>query len=133
MVMQHGADATPPVWGGRPSAQHAKIGDEVQAADPETGEAGPRTVTALIKGQGEKQLVDLIVDTDGTKGTKAGHLTATDGHPFWVPALHQWVEAGDIQPGQWLQISAGTWVQITAAQYRAEAATVYNLTVDGGW
>ncbi|WUW19284.1 polymorphic toxin-type HINT domain-containing protein [Streptomyces sp. NBC_01463] len=120
--------------GSRKPIKDIKIDDRVQAADPETGEAGPRTVTALIKGQGEKQLVDLIVDTDGTKGTKGtktGHLTATDGHPFWVPALHEWVEAGDLQPGQWLQTSAGTWVQITATQHRAEAATVYNLTVDG--
>ncbi|MEE4494958.1 RHS repeat-associated core domain-containing protein [Streptomyces sp. BE230] len=90
-----------------------KIGDKVQAADPETGAAGTRTVTALIKGQGEEQLVDLVVDTDGSNGTKTGNITATDGHPFWVPDLHQWVQAGDLQPGQWLQTSAGTWVQIT--------------------
>ncbi|MEU3855609.1 hypothetical protein [Streptomyces sp. NPDC029554] len=35
-------------------------------------------------------------------------ITATDGHPFWVPALHQWIEAGDLQAGQSLQTSAGT-------------------------
>lgn len=116
--------------GTRKPIKDIKVGDKVQAADPETGEAGPRTVTALIKGQGEKQLVDLIVDTDGTKGTKTGSITATEGHPFWVPALHQWVEAGELQPGQWLQTSAGTWVQITATQHRVRSTAVHNLTVD---
>ncbi|WP_443066115.1 RHS repeat-associated core domain-containing protein [Streptomyces sp. NBC_00523] len=116
--------------GTRKLIKDVKIGDRVQAADPESGEAGPRTVTALIKGQGEKRLVDLIVDTDGTKGRKTGSITATDGHPFWIPALHQWVEAGELQPGQWLQTSAGTWVQLTATQHRTQSTTVYNLTVD---
>jgi hypothetical protein len=41
---------------------------------------------------------------------------ATAHHPFWVPQLHRWVDATDLQSGQWLQTSAGTWVQITADQ-----------------
>ncbi|MFD9601968.1 RHS repeat-associated core domain-containing protein [Streptomyces sp. NPDC059970] len=104
-----------------------KIGDKVLSADPETGETGPRTVTALIEGNGEKRFVDLTIATDHTK---ASSITATDGHPFWVPALHQWVEAGDLKAGQWLQTSAGTWVQITATHHRTQSTRVYNLTVD---
>jgi hypothetical protein len=51
------------------------------------------------------------VDTDGPHGDQTGVLTATDGHPFWVPQLHRWVKATDLQPGQWLQTSAGLkWV-----------------------
>ncbi|MEU8702411.1 polymorphic toxin-type HINT domain-containing protein [Streptomyces sp. NPDC048680] len=107
-----------------------KIGDKVLAADPETGEAGTRTVTALIQGNGDKQLVDLTIGTGHTKGAKTGTLTATDGHPFWVPALHQWVEAGNLKAGEWLQTSAGTWVQVTAVKHRTESTAVYNLTVD---
>ncbi|MFF1919425.1 RHS repeat-associated core domain-containing protein [Streptomyces sp. NPDC058221] len=107
-----------------------KIGDKVQAADPETGEEGARTVTALIEGNGEKQLVDLTIDTGGMRGAKTGGITATDGHPFWVPKLHQWVEAGELKAGQWLQTSAGTWVQVAAIRHRAHSTTVYNLTVD---
>ncbi|WLQ45627.1 RHS repeat-associated core domain-containing protein (plasmid) [Streptomyces laculatispora] len=107
-----------------------KVGDKVQAADPETGEAGTRTVTALIEGNGDKQLVDLTIDTGRTKGAKTGTLTATDGHPFWVPALHQWVEVGDLKAGQWLQTSAGTWVQVAAVKHRTDSTEVYNLTVD---
>ncbi|WP_229867478.1 polymorphic toxin-type HINT domain-containing protein [Streptomyces gelaticus] len=69
------------------------------------------------------------MDTGQTQNAKTGNITATDGHPFWVPSLHQWVEAGDLKAGQWLQTSAGTWVQITASQHQTQATKVYNLTV----
>ncbi len=117
--------------GTRKAIKDVSIGDTVVATDPKTGETGPRKVTALIKGKGRKQLVDVTVDTDGPKGGKTGTVTATDGHPFWVPRLHRWINAGDLTAGQWLQTSAGTWVQITAVSRRTEQASVYNLTVDG--
>ncbi|MCS0600070.1 HINT domain-containing protein [Streptomyces sp. LP11] len=57
-------------------------------------------------------------------------VTATDGHPFWVPALHAWLRATDLQPGNWLRTSAGTRVQITAVhRWTASSATVHDLTV----
>ncbi|WP_351230143.1 RHS repeat-associated core domain-containing protein [Streptomyces sp. NPDC002133] len=112
--------------GTRKPIKDIKVGDEVPATDPETGETGPRKVTALIQGTGEKQLVDITIDTDGL----AGELTATDGHPFWVPELRQWVDAADLKAGQWLQTSAGTYVQISALGHRREHQTVYNLTVE---
>ncbi|MEV6143643.1 polymorphic toxin-type HINT domain-containing protein [Streptomyces sp. NPDC051992] len=116
--------------GTRKSIKDIKTGDRVLATDPQSGETGPRTVTALIEGNGEKQLVDLTIDTGQAQNTKNGHITATEGHPFWVPALHQWVEAGSLKAGQWLQTSAGTWVLITATKHRAQSTKVYNLTVD---
>ncbi|MGQ4479328.1 RHS repeat-associated core domain-containing protein [Streptomyces sp. SAS_276] len=116
--------------GTRKRIKDVAIGDMVIATDPDTGESGPRKVTALIKGTGDKQLVDITLDADGPAGTKTGTITATDGHPFWVPALHQWVEAGNLAAGQWLQTSAGTWVQITAVHHRTQTTSVYNLTVD---
>ncbi|WP_405895230.1 polymorphic toxin-type HINT domain-containing protein (plasmid) [Streptomyces sp. NBC_01527] len=104
-----------------------KIGDKVLATDPETGETGPRAVTALIKGSGEKQLVDITA-TDPTGAND--RLTATDGHPFWVPELREWLPAGSLKPGQSLQTGAGTRVQITAVDRRTDQAAVHNLTVD---
>ncbi|MFF9662122.1 polymorphic toxin-type HINT domain-containing protein, partial [Streptomyces althioticus] len=57
-------------------------------------------------------------------------VTATDGHPFWVPELGEWLDATDLQPGQWLRTSAGTHVQITAIErWTSLGATVHNLTV----
>ena len=57
-------------------------------------------------------------------------MTATDGHPFWVPELGEWIDATDLQAGQWLQTGSGTWVQITAIQrWTTDRAVVHNLTV----
>ncbi|MDK0520034.1 polymorphic toxin-type HINT domain-containing protein [Streptomyces sp. ML-6] len=110
--------------GTRKPIKDIQIGDEVLATDPETGETGSRPVTALIKGTGDKQLVDITLDTGASHS-----LTATDGHPFWVPALNRWIEADELTAGQWLRTSSGTWVQITAVTRRTTSTTVYNLTV----
>ncbi|MFG3285304.1 polymorphic toxin-type HINT domain-containing protein [Streptomyces sp. NPDC048111] len=115
---------------GTPKAiQSIKVGDTVIAADPETGASGPRAVTALIEGTGDKQLVDITVN-DGAGNVRTTPVTATDGHPFWSPELHRWVPAGELKAGQWLQTGTGTWVQITAVHPHAEVGQVYNLTVD---
>ncbi|MFJ6655164.1 HYD1 signature containing ADP-ribosyltransferase family protein [Streptomyces sp. NPDC091377] len=107
-----------------------KAGDVVKATDPETGKTYDRKVTAEIKGKGAKQLVKITLDTDGASGTKTASATATDGHPFWVPALRDWIDATDLKPGQWLQTSAGTRVQVTALKrWTAPNQTVHNLTV----
>lgn len=111
--------------GTRKPIKDIKVGDQVLATDPGTGESSPRPVTALIKGTGEKQLVDITL-ADGKTST----LTATDGHPFWVPGLGRWIDADELTTGQWLQTSNGTWVQIAAVTHRTKQATVYNLTVD---
>ncbi|MFK0116159.1 polymorphic toxin-type HINT domain-containing protein [Streptomyces sp. NPDC090994] len=102
-------------------------GDKVLATDPETGETAVETVTAEILGKGVKHLVKVEITTpDGT----TAEVTATDGHPFWVPELGDWIDATDLKTGQWLRTSAGTYVQITAIErWTAQRATVHNLTV----
>ncbi len=103
-----------------------QVGDEVLAADPETGEQGPREVTHLIAGGGGKTLVDVSVD-DGSGDIAS--VTATDQHPFWVPD-QGWTAAIDLEPGSWLQTSAGVWVQVTAVDaYTVVEQDVHNLTV----
>lgn len=106
-----------------------KIGDEVLATDPKTGKTTVKKVTAEIKGEGLKHLVKITLRTDGKKHGKTGSVTATDGHPFWVPELQEWVDATDLQPGQWLRTSAGTRVQITAVGRWTQQSAVHNLTV----
>ncbi|MFG2794460.1 RHS repeat-associated core domain-containing protein, partial [Streptomyces sp. NPDC048419] len=117
--------------GTRKPIKDVAVGDTVMATDPETGNTGPRKVTALIKGEGEKHLVDITLDTDGHARAKTSTITATDGHPFWVPQLHRWVEASNLAAGQWLQTSSGTWVQIKAVRHHTQQASVNNLTVEG--
>ncbi|WOX21439.1 RHS repeat-associated core domain-containing protein [Streptomyces solicathayae] len=112
------------------SIKDIQVGDQVLATDPETGETGPRAVTALIQGTGDKQLVDITVDTDGVGGSETAKLTATDGHPFWAAEAGQWTKASDLKTGQWLQTSSGTWIQVAAVNPKTASTTVYNLTVD---
>ncbi|MEU6865675.1 ricin-type beta-trefoil lectin domain protein [Streptomyces sp. NPDC046876] len=104
-------------------------GDRVLATDPETGETVAKDVTATILGEGEKNLVEVTV-TDNETGTASDVITATDKHPFWVVDLAEWVDATDLQPGQWLRTSTGTHVQVAAVKrYTARQAKVHNLTV----
>ncbi|WP_308050725.1 ricin-type beta-trefoil lectin domain protein [Streptomyces sp. TRM72054] len=116
--------------GSTKAIKDVKVGDKVVATDPETGETRVETVTAEILGKGVKHLVKVTVDVDGTKGTKTAEVTATDGHPFWVQELGEWIDATDLKSGEWLRTSAGTYVQITAVErWTAPDATVHNLTV----
>lgn len=104
-------------------------GDKVLATDPETGETVEKSVTDTIIGTGEKNLVSISIDTDGAAGHDVASVTATDGHPFWVPSLRTWIDATKLSPGQWLRTSSGTHVQITAVTRWTQQATVHNLTV----
>ncbi|GAA4593682.1 hypothetical protein GCM10023194_58560 [Planotetraspora phitsanulokensis] len=107
-----------------------ELGDKVLATDAETGKTEAKPVTDLIKGEGDKNLVEITVDTDGKKGGKTGKITATDGHPFWVSELGEWVDAKDLKAGMWLRTSSGTYVQITAIKkWTAHHQRVHNLTI----
>jgi hypothetical protein len=94
----------------------------------------------VVQGSGEVGQVGADSETEGEQAGQSGIpgpvtagdvVIATDGHPFWVPDLEQWVDAIDLTPGMWLQTSAGTWVQVSAVQTWTQAATVHNLTVQG--
>jgi DNA polymerase II large subunit len=110
--------------------EDVKVGDKVVATDPTTGKTTSEAVTDTITGTGEKHLVRITIDVDGKRGGKTGVVTATDHHPFWVPALKRWVDAGKLKPGMWLQTGAGTYVQITAIRAWTQHRQVHNLTVD---
>lgn len=111
--------------------ENVKIGDKVVATDAESGRTEVKPVTALITGRGTKRLVKITMDVDGDRGAAADAITATDNHPFWAPAFRQWLTAGQLQPGMWLQTSAGTYVQVSAVSSWTTTELVYNLTVDG--
>ncbi|WP_406488868.1 polymorphic toxin-type HINT domain-containing protein [Streptomyces phaeochromogenes] len=113
--------------GSAKNIEDLRVGDEVLATDPETGKTAPQEVTAELLSEGVKNLVKIAVEDErGSRQT----VTATDNHPFWVTDLRQWVDAGDLKPGQRLRTSAGTLVQIEAIQRWTQIARVHNLTVD---
>ncbi|WP_371617575.1 RHS repeat-associated core domain-containing protein [Streptomyces sp. NBC_00454] len=105
------------------------IGDEVVATNAESGATTAQPVVAQIIGEGQKNLVEITIDTDGSAGDASEKLTATDGHPFWAPSLDRWLKATDLTAGQWLQTSSGTWVQVTEIQRWTQQKKVRNLTV----
>ncbi|WP_245380808.1 RHS repeat-associated core domain-containing protein [Kibdelosporangium banguiense] len=102
-------------------------GDLVLATNPETGVTEVRPVVATIIGEGEKNLVELTVDT----GTQTGTVVATDGHPFWAPDLKEWVTAGELHAGSMLQTATGTQVRVVGTRAWTAQQQVRNLTVDG--
>ena len=58
-------------------------------------------------------------------------ITATDGHPFWVNDQGQWVDAGDLEPGDRLLLADGSTTAVEATVSGAAKQRVHNLTVDG--
>lgn len=74
-------------------------------------------------------MVEITIDTDGAKGDKTAKATATDGHPFWVPELGEWINATDLRSGDSLETGTGTRVRITGVKRWTQQAAVYNLTV----
>ncbi|MET9882268.1 polymorphic toxin-type HINT domain-containing protein [Streptomyces sp. NPDC006430] len=99
------------------------------ATNPESGATAAQPVVAQIFGEGQKNLVEITIDTDGAHGDASEKLTATDGHPFWAPSLDKWLKATDLTAGQWLQTSSGTWVQVTEVKRWTQHQKVRNLTV----
>ncbi|WP_103503908.1 polymorphic toxin-type HINT domain-containing protein [Streptomyces sp. SM14] len=103
--------------------EQVAVGDEVLAADPETGQIGPRTVTAEITGAGEKNLVAVTIGE--------ATITATDEHPFWSPESGEWTHATDLKPGQLLELPDRTHAPVTTLHRWTQPATVHNLTIEG--
>ncbi|MEU4365974.1 polymorphic toxin-type HINT domain-containing protein [Micromonospora chersina] len=109
--------------------EDVRAGDVVTTTDPYADVTERRQVGSTVARTGLKKLVELTVDTDGNAGGGTGRVTATADHPFWVPDLKQWVEAGDLRAGQMLRTSAGTWVQVLKTKRHSERTTVYDLSV----
>jgi RHS repeat-associated protein len=102
-----------------------KLGDEVLATDPETGETAPRKVTRLIRTEGDKYFNELSIATqDGIE-----NLTATHEHPFWSPSEDDWVPARELKPGMTLRTDEGSTVVVTGNRPFTKQARTYNLTV----
>ncbi|MER7832173.1 polymorphic toxin-type HINT domain-containing protein [Streptomyces sp. NPDC095602] len=102
-----------------------QLGDEVAAADPVTGEAGARSVSALISTESDKHFNELtIVTSEGTE-----KLTATHEHPFWSPSEGEWLEAGKLRTGMTLLTDSGQTVILAGNRSFTQQARTYNLTV----
>lgn len=97
-------------------------GDEVIAADPETGERGPRKVKEVFAHS--DTLVDLAVDGEV--------ITTTEDHPFWNATDHEFQRADRLDPGDEVLASDGRKVRVKGLVPGSQrTATAYNLSVEG--
>ncbi|GAA2913331.1 type IV secretion protein Rhs [Actinoplanes cyaneus] len=113
--------------GSTKSIDEVKLGDEVLATDPDTGETAAHEVTALHVNT-DTALADLTVETDD--GAAVVHTTQE--HPFWSQQRHRWVTTNDLLPGETLG-AAVPMAPATVDGVRAFAGQqrMFNLTVDG--
>lgn len=102
-------------------------GDEVEAADQETGKhKGSRSVTAHLVHH-DDDLVDVTIRTaDGRTST----IHTTSRHPFWDDTVHAWSAAAELRPGHLLNTATDAHVQVIEVSEQAGSADMYNLTVD---
>jgi hypothetical protein len=123
------APTTPVLMAGGKTKQIGKIkvGDHVEAADPDTGKhKGSRTVLATIVNH-DNDLVDLTIET-APGHTEVIHTTSR--HPFWDDTLHSWTPAGNLKTGHLLETATNSHVRITTVDALKGAADMYNLTVE---
>ncbi|WP_219905402.1 polymorphic toxin-type HINT domain-containing protein [Actinopolyspora mortivallis] len=111
--------------------QEVDVGDRVMATDPQTGKTEPKRVVATITGEGEKDLVEVTVDTDGEAGDETGVVIATDEHPFWVDDRGRWVDAEKLRNGDQLRTSDGELVEVTDTRQWTQTRRVHNLSIAG--
>ncbi|MEV7773311.1 RHS repeat-associated core domain-containing protein [Kitasatospora sp. NPDC086791] len=109
-------------------------GDVVMATDPQTGETHPEPVTATITTPDDKDFTDLtLTDDAGPRGPPAADqakITSTHHHPYWSETRRQWVDAGELTPGEHLRQPDGTTLTIQTVRNYPYAVTTHNLTVN---
>ncbi|WP_152990756.1 polymorphic toxin-type HINT domain-containing protein [Sphaerimonospora mesophila] len=119
--------------GTRKPIEKVEVGDRVLATDPVTGQTGPHPVVALITSEGDKNLIQITIDTDGPRGDQTGTVIATDSHPFWSEDQGHWFNAKDLRPGMRVLTSDGGdgLAVLSTSTYHRSNQRVYNLTVRG--
>jgi hypothetical protein len=100
--------------------EDVEVGDEVTAADPETGETHARRVVETY--------VHEDVPTYEVR-TTAGAVTSTEEHPFYVQGKG-WVPVRDLQPGDSLVDPKGGDVDVVSVEATGRRETVHNFEVE---
>lgn len=98
-----------------------QAGDQVYAADPETGESGARAVTRTWLHR------DTVVDLE----LAAGVVSSTEDHPFWNQTDREFQRADTLDAGDRLRTADGrTMVVRGLVAGTTRPAAAYNLTVE---
>ncbi|WP_239163583.1 polymorphic toxin-type HINT domain-containing protein [Paractinoplanes rishiriensis] len=98
-----------------------KVGDDVLATDPDTGEEGPRKVEAVWIHSDDLYTLNI----DGQP------LITTEDHPFWNFTDGRWERADELQNGDLLRTATGAQARVDGFLDKTHrVAPAYNLTVD---
>jgi len=107
--------------GTRKPISEVKVGDQVLATDPETGESGPREVLAILPH------VDRLL----TLRNSSGEIVTTEDHKYWNATGHEWQESQHLDEGDELYTADGDHVTVEGldcSTVHTDAA--YDLTID---
>ena len=102
--------------------EEIKIGDKVWAYNEANQSKSLQEVTHLIRGEGDKALVDITL-SDGEI------ITATSNHPFWAIDSQEWLEAGELTNRSILLNINDKNTTIKSLKHYAKNKKVYNLTI----
>ncbi|MFE4977567.1 polymorphic toxin-type HINT domain-containing protein [Kitasatospora sp. NPDC056651] len=106
-----------------------RVGDEVIATDPESGETSTERVTDTIVGSDDSDFTDLTVAAPSDP-TKPSTITSTQNHPYWNETTHHWTNAKNLRIGEHLQTSDGKAATVLQVRnYHTSPRPAYNLTV----
>jgi hypothetical protein len=108
--------------GTRRPIEDVKVGDEVIATDPETGEQVAKTVEHVFVH--DDIVVDLVVDGEV--------ITTTADHPFWSVTDQRFERADELSRGEKVLGADGTVITVSGLELgTAREALAYNLSVKG--
>ncbi|WP_436776508.1 polymorphic toxin-type HINT domain-containing protein [Yinghuangia sp. YIM S09857] len=112
--------------GTRKAISDIRIGDQVTATDPLTGETSAERVADVIVTHTDKDYTDVTVATSNGVET----ITSTTHHPYWNHTTQLWTDAGDLKPGDQLRQPNGELLTVLVTRNYNQTITTYNLTVE---
>ncbi|GAB3624637.1 hypothetical protein GCM10027418_27220 [Mariniluteicoccus endophyticus] len=108
--------------GSRKPIEDVKVGDEVIATDPETGEQTAKKVEHVFVH--EDTVIDLVVGGEV--------ITTTEDHPFWSVTDQRFERADELSPGEQVLGADGGVVTVSGLDLGSGRETLaYNLSVEG--
>ncbi|WBQ07544.1 RHS repeat-associated core domain-containing protein [Kribbella sp. CA-293567] len=116
--------------GRRRAIERLTTEDVVLTSDPVARETTGGRIARTIVGEGSKDLVDIELTTASPGGMRTvATITATVGHPFYVPELARWVDAGELSSGVRLEsLNRQAIVTVNSVRRYSAQARVHNLT-----
>lgn len=108
--------------GTRKPIEDVKVGDEVIATDPETGEQVAKRVEHVFVH--DDTVIDLVVEGEV--------ITTTEDHPFWSVTDQRFERADELNAGEKVLGADGTVITVSGLRLgTAREALAYNLSVEG--